>query len=207
MPSETTNQNIRLTAWLVSLLSVGLAIAVWWQSFGGNVKLSNYTLFPLFGLIAFSLMWGHYVVGALRRYFAVPKQALKSYYKSTSWAVLFFILLHPGLFIYQLWADGNGIPPESYKSYVAATAVWAVFLGTASLIIFLLFELKKFFGKKPWWQLVEFGQLVAMVMIFVHALKLGGELQTDWYKTVFVFYGLSFVASIIYIYLIDKGEE
>lgn len=207
MPSETTNQNLRLTAWLISLLSAGLAIAVWWQSFGGNVKLSNYTLFPLFGLMAFSLMWGHYVVGALRRYFAVPKQALKSYYKTTSWAVLFFILLHPGLFIYQLWADGYGVPPESYKSYVAATAVWAVFLGTITFFIFLMFETKKVFGKKSWWQLVEYAQILAMALIYVHALKLGGELQTDWYKTVWVFYGLSFVISVIYNFVKDGREK
>lgn len=207
MPSETTNQNLRLTAWLISLLSAGLAIAVWWQSFGGNVKLSNYTLFPLFGLMAFSLMWGHYVVGALRRYFAVPKQALKSYYKTTSWAVLFFILLHPGLFIYQLWADGYGVPPNSYKSYVAATAVWAIMLGTIAFFIFLMFETKKVFGKNPWWKLVEYAQILAMVLIYVHALKLGGELQTEWYKTVWVFYGLSFVISVMYNFVKDRGEK
>ncbi|MCA9346217.1 hypothetical protein KC960_01880 [Candidatus Saccharibacteria bacterium] len=201
------NKMVVFAAWLLSLVVSAIAITVWVQCFNGEITLNNYSLFPLFGLLAFSLMWVHYIVGALRRYFAVDKKHLKIYYKVTSVTVLLAILLHPGLFIYQLWRNGYGLPPESYKYYVASSAVWAVMLGTIALWIFLAFETKRVFGKKQWWKLVECAQILAMVLIYIHALQLGGEIQTGWYKVVWVFYGLSFLAASTYIFIKDRGES
>lgn len=206
MQSQSPSKPMVVTAWLLSFAVSVAAFVVWLQAFNGQISLNNFSLFPFFGLLAFSLMWVHYIVGALRRYFAVNKVHLKAYYKITSVIVLLAILLHPGLFIYQLWSNGYGFPPESYKNYVAASALWAVMLGTIALIIFLLFETKKFFGKKPWWKLVELAQILAMILIYIHALKLGGEIQTEWFKVVWVFYGLSFLSASAYIFIKDRGE-
>ncbi len=206
MDSKSSAKPMVIAAWLISLSVSFLAFLVWLQSFSGEVKLNNYSLFPLLGLLAFSLMWVHYIVGALRRYFVVDKVHLKTYYKVTSIIVLLAILLHPNLFVYQLWSNGYGFPPDSYKNYVAASALWAVMLGTIALWIFLAFETKRFFGGKPWWKLVEYAQILAMVLIYIHALKLGGEIQTGWYKVVWVFYGLSFLLASGYIFIKDRKE-
>ena len=206
MDLKVSSKPIVYAAWLISFLVSLAAFAAWLQGFNGKVSINNYSLFPFFGLLAFSLMWVHYIVGALRRYFMVDKEILKNYYKLTSVVVLIAILLHPTLFIYQLWSDGRGLPPESYRYYVAASAVWAVLLGTIAFWVFIVFETKKFFENKPWWRIVEYSQILAMALIYIHALKLGGEVQTDWYKILWVFYGLSFGAAVSYIFIKDRRE-
>lgn len=200
-------QIVNVSAWgLVIVVSV-LALLVWLQSFTGMVSYTGYTVFPLLGIVAFSLMWTHYIVGSLRRFFAVDKKALKQYHQVTSWLVLLCILLHPGLLILSLWKDGLGLPPSSYlENYVAPGGKFAVMLGSISLVIFLLFELKKKFGSKSWWKFIEYGQIVAMIAIFIHALQLGGELDVQWFRAVWFFYGITFVAAAAYNYFIDSRK-
>jgi hypothetical protein len=198
---------VNSSAWVLVTLTSLFALAVWIQSFFGSVRLTGYTVFPLLGLLAFSLMWTHYIVGTLRRLAGVKKKELKAYYAATSWVVLFCILLHPALLILQLWKDGYGLPPNSYlENYVAPTGKFAVLLGSVSLMIFLAFELKKMFDTKPWWKLVEYAQILAMVAIFYHALQLGGELDVLWYRAIWFCYGITFVASVIYNNMFDKKE-
>ena len=191
-------------AWILSAFVVILAIAVWLDA--GN-KLSNltaYSVFPLLGLAAFSLIWVHYVMGAKRRYYKLPKSDFEQFLKATSIVVLVLILLHPGLLILQLWRSGFGLPPGSYlEHYVAPSAKWAVMLGSLSFVIFLLFELKGKFGDKTWWKWIDLAQVIALIAVFVHGLRLGGELNIDWYRTVWYFYGLSFIVAVSYTYLID----
>jgi hypothetical protein len=201
----SNTKSIVYSAWALAVLTSLFAFAVWQQSFLGGIRLTGYTVFPLLGLLAFSLMWTHYVVGTLRRMADVPKKNLQSYKQITNWIVLFCILLHPGLLILALWRDGMGLPPDSYlNNYVAPDGKLAVMLGSISLIIFLSFEFKKKFGQKAWWKFVEYGQIIAMVAIFFHALQLGGELDVLWYRAVWLFYGITFVGAVTYNYLFDK---
>lgn len=201
-------KNILYSAWGLVALTTFFAVLVWQQSFVGPVRLTGYTVFPLLGLIAFSLMWTHYIVGTLRRMAGVAKSGLKNYYTVTNWIVLFCILMHPALLILALWADGLGLPPQSYlENYVAPDGKLAVLLGSVGLIIFLAFELKRLFEDKSWWKLVEYAQIFAMVVIFVHALQLGGELDVLWYRAVWFFYGITFIASTTYNHVFDNKRK
>ncbi len=183
------------------------AIIVWIQAMG-KLHITSYSLFPVFGLLAFSLMWTHYIIGAFRRYSDVPFSALKQYFKITGVVVLACILLHPVLLIFQLWRDGFGLPPNSYlEHYVAPGGKLAVLLGSMSLIILLLFELKRWYGKKPWWKFVEYAQIVAMLVMFYHALTLGGALQIGWYHTLWLFYGVTFFIAISYGFIFNTRKE
>ena len=175
-----------------------LALVVWQQSTGG---FTSYALFPLFGLLAFSLMWTHYAVGAVRRLAGVEKAPLKSYFALTGWAAIVFILLHPSLLIFQLWRDGAGLPPNSYLDYVGPPMKWAVMLGTLSFLLFLSFETKKWFSNKGWWPIIEYGNVVAMFAIIVHSLALGSNLQSGWFRWVWLFYAVSLALSLVYIYV------
>ena len=71
-------KNILFSAWGLVALTTFFAVLVWQQSFVGPVRLTGYTVFPLLGLIAFSLMWTHYIVGTLRRTAGVSKDELKN---------------------------------------------------------------------------------------------------------------------------------
>lgn len=179
-----------------------LAIIVWGNSLRWQLThLSAYQLFPLFGLLAFSLMWSHYVATVLRRMGGLDKKVLSRYFDITSWLVLLFIFLHPGLLVWQLWRDGFGLPPGSYLShYVAPGLRWAAVLGTVSLFIFLAYETRRKFNARPWWRFVAYATDAAMIAVFIHGLELGTNLHQNWYKLVWYFYGVILGAALIYIY-------
>lgn len=194
-------KQLKLLAWCASGFAAVTAVIAWgsalkWQLF----PISSYVLFPIFGLLAFSLMWSHYIVAVARTHFDIDSSATKQYFEATSWVVLGAILLHPSILIYQLWRDGLGLPPISYLNYVAPSMKWVVALGSFSFFIFLAYEFRRKFGKKPWWKFVQYASDVAMVAIFYHGLRLGSNTQTGWFRAVWLFYGVTLVASLVYIY-------
>ncbi len=199
---QAIGQRLNIIAWILSGLVMVIAFLAWGQSFSWQFShLDSFRIFPILGLTAFSLMWGHYIMSAARQYLAVPKQALHRYFEVTSLAVLTAILLHPGLLWWQLWRDGLGLPPGSYLNhYVAPSLRWAAILGTISLFIFLGYEFRRLFSTRSWWHYVEYATDAAIIAIYIHALKLGTQLQSGWFKLVWWFYGLTLLISLIYIY-------
>lgn len=197
-------RDLNFIAWGLSGGAVFLAILAWGQ---GNswelVGISSYQLFPLFGLLAFSLMWGHYVVAALRIYYKIDKKHLKAYFEITSLAVLAAILLHPGLLAWQLWRDGLGLPPASEINFVGSDMKGAVIIGLISLVIFLAYELRRKFDQKPWWKYVQYSSDGAILLIVLHSLRLGSHLRLGWYLGIWYLYAISLVVALAYIYL-DK---
>lgn len=190
------------TAWsLVTVVSI-LALYAWADSMGGQFdSLSSYTIFPVLGLLAFSIMWSHYMVAEIKR--IVKSDApLKEYFNWTGYAVLVLILLHPGILIYQRFRDGYGLPPGSYKSYVAPGMGWITLLGSVSLLVFLSYELKRFFDKKKWWPYFLIVNDAAMLAILYHGLKLGTQLQLPWFKYVWYFYGVTLIGALIHKYVL-----
>jgi hypothetical protein len=189
-------------AWSLPALACALAISAWGIAFDWQFdSLSAYSIFPVLGLLAFSIMWSHYMVGALRRIFA-PGTELKSFFSWTGYAVLVLILLHPGMLIYQRFRDGFGLPPGSYESYVAPGMAWITLLGSLSLLVFLSFELKRWFDKKKWWLYVLVLNDIAMLAIFYHGLRLGSQTHLAWFKVIWWFYGITLIAALIYKYVV-----
>ncbi len=208
---NTKAQQLQVAAWGLAVFTTTLSLFVWGQlldwEFAG---LSAYDIFPVLGLIAFGLMWGHYVVAALRQHWGLAPEVSKRYFDSTSIVVLALILLHPGLLILQLWNDGFGLPPGSYlEHYVGPGLKWAALLGSLSLIIFLLFELRHWFSKKPWWRFVGLASDVAMIAILIHGFRLGTHLQSGWFRTVWIIYAITLLAvmGILYRDKFMKGES
>lgn len=194
-------KQLQIMAWGVSLGAVLLAIFAWGMSYDWEISsLSTYQLFPLFGLLAFSLMWGHYVAAALRLHFGIDKAVLKQYFEVTSLAVLAAILLHPGLLAWQLWRDGLGLPPGSELNYVGESMKMTVLLGMIALVVFLAYEFRRVYDQKPWWKYVQYASDAAIMLIVIHSLRLGTHLQTGWFKSVWYFYAITLVISIAYIY-------
>jgi hypothetical protein len=196
--SETAERKIVWTAWILSVVVVALAVIAWGQALGWRLGAGWFGWFPLLGLVAFSLMWTHYIIGALRRMQGVARRPLGQYFKITSYVVLVALLLHPGILILQLWQKGYGPPPESYLEYVGPSLRLYVVFGTVSLLAFLAFELHRKFAKASWWPVVVYAGDVAMVLIVLHGLKLGSNLQAGWYRFVWIFYAVSLLLAIAY---------
>lgn len=192
--------------WALGVFVVLTSILVWLETREpAESTITIYDIFPPLGLIAFGLMWTHFVMDGVRRFFGIeaPKSGL---YKTLSFGiVLGLLILHPGLLWIGLYNDGYGLPPASH---VAAyqNQLLAVGLGTIGLMIFLAFELRKWFSKKSWWKFVQWAQIVGMAAIFFHAVELGDELREDWFGLVWAFYGITLVAVIIYVE-IDKARK
>lgn len=193
-------RQIGAVAWGLVTLVVILALLVWSQVRLTGSSVTIYDVFPVLGLSAFSIMWCHYVVGALAKYVGDEKsRGLARFYKITEVIVLFLLLLHPGLLIVNLWFDGFGLPPFSYlQAYPGIVHGFALLLGTMSLLAFLAFEFHRKFGQKSWWKYVDYASMAAMAAIFFHALLLGGELAVTWFKAIWLFYGVTLIGAIIY---------
>jgi hypothetical protein len=136
---------LRIVAWSITIVAVFLAFMAWGQSLSWHIfGTSTYVLFPIFGLMAFSVLWSQYMAIALRQWSKQAADSLTHYFNITGWLVLVFILLHPGLLVWQLWRDGAGLPPQSDLGYVAPSLKFFVILGMINLTVLLLFELRRF---------------------------------------------------------------
>jgi len=196
-----TNQ-LKSFAWSLSATVAIIAVLGWGQGIHWKIThINSYQLFPLFGLLAFSIMWSHYIVSAVRQYLGIAKKELQGYIKITGWIVLLAIVMHPGLLEWQLWRDGFGLPPGNVlESYVAPTLRWAALLGMVSLLVFLAYELKRWFDDRGWWRIIEVATDVAMIAVLIHSLKLGSLLQHGWLRMVWYGYGATLLAALGYIY-------
>lgn len=200
---EWFKKNINYIAW--SLFSVTTIISIYNWSKNGTDVTSVYRFFPLLGLLAFSTMWGHYVMWAIREYSGADAMKYKKYSQFSHWFVLLCIVLHPALIIIKLQSEGFGLPPASYESYVGKSMVGFVGLGMLCLLAFLSFEFKKFLEpRKQLWKGVLVLNHIAMLGIVIHAIRLGTDIRSTGLKYIWPFYG--FTLLIFYIYLGSKKK-
>lgn len=196
--NKSKNFKVQLVAWSLALMVSLISIYAWGDYREWNITpYSSYTLFPLLGLLAFGLMWTHYIMGTIRDLLKVNEKVLKPFYACTGYAVLLLICLHPGILIIQRFLDGAGLPPGSYKTYVAPSLAWVTLFGSACLLIFLAFELHRFFEKKTWWHWVVDASDFAMLAIAYHGLVLGRTLSQEWFKVIWFIYASTLLIVII----------
>ena len=188
--------------WFLSGIVALVAIYVWGHSFAWNLgAINSYQFFPVLGLIAYSLMWSHYMIGFLKGNLLKDLDLVR-YFRYTGYGALAAIVLHPSILVYQRFRDGYGLPPHSYETYVAPGMAWITLLGTAGLLAFLAFELRRWYGKRPWWKYVISAGDIAMLAIFYHGLRLGSQLQGGWFQFVWWFYGITLVAVLVRKYVL-----
>jgi hypothetical protein len=186
-------------AWGSALVVTVLAVVAWGQSFSWNFSILNtYLLFPVLGLIAFSLMWSHYVTAAVRQYFKIDRKVVEEYFETTTVLVLGAILLHPGLLAYQLWRDGLGLPPGSELNYLPNSKDFYILIAMFSLFVFLAYELRRWYHEKPWWKYLQYLSDLAIVLIYIHGLNVGSQLQQGWFQIIWYFYGVTLAVALGY---------
>jgi hypothetical protein len=187
-------KNYNYFAWSIFAISTLIPFFVWGSNLSWEFgSITAFQWFPLFGLLAWMIMWTHYINGAVR--VKNPNLKKPKYYgKLTAYVVLASLLLHPGILALKQFQLGEGIPPLSFKEYVGDGLLVAVLLGSISLTIFLSFEifdrLRDRPGIKKWWIWISISQSLAMILIFVHGLRLGGNLSSGWFTYVWLIYGL-----------------
>lgn len=207
-----TQKSFNKLSWAVVTGSIGLVIVAWGNNISWNIgDASVYQWFPLLGLIAWITMAEHYYLGTIR----ILNPGLvkpKNFKEVTGAIVLGSLLLHPGLLAYAQNKNGQGLPPDAFVNYVGEGLRLAVFLGTISLLIFLSFEIferlksKKFVSRH--WIWVSISQSIAMTLIWVHAMRLGGVTEEGWFRYMLIFYGFSLIPCFYVIHKLDfKSKE
>lgn len=179
---------------------IALPIYVWVDALG-NGSVGALTVFPLLGLLAFSIMWWHFLLGFVKD--IDPKFAkIKSLHKTSSIFVFLLILLHPMLLYFYSVSNSLGGPPDAYYNYVSSDFGIFITYGLLALIIFLLYDLARWLRKKPWvarnWLIVDSVDDVAFIAVFVHSIMLGQHLQDGWFRYLWIFYGVSALIFIGY---------
>ncbi len=196
-------------AWLLTTVVVVMAFISWGQGFSWQFgRLSVYSVFPIFGLVAFSLIWSMYVVSFFKRHYK-SEGSLDLYFKVVPIIVFAAILIHPGLLWWQLWRDGFGLPPESYlQHYVAPSLKWAALIGSTAWFVFIVYEFRYKFRDRSWWKFVEYAADVVFVGLFFHALALGQQIHhVGWFRYVWFFYGFVLAVVIADLYLMKFSKN
>lgn len=208
MPATSRRDKLATFEWLLGGLVVLLAVVAWASSRQVfSTELNAYTIFPLFGLVAFSVMWTHYIMWAGRRIFGVEKPKKTLYSTLSSNLVLALIIAHPLTLIVSLWADGLGLPPASYLAAYPGHEL-AFVAAIIGLSLFLAYEFNRWFSDRSWWHWVLDVQVIAMAAIFYHSLTLGQELaRPSWFQAVWWFYGITLIGAVVYNYWYDITQR
>lgn len=194
---DSISQNLKnpMTAWLLVAM-VATASLVGWYAIWGSAPLTAASIFPLFGLLAWSVMWVHYVYGAMQLRYDFPEPP-SLYHPLTYTLVLALILLHPLLFNMLRYQQTGLLPPESYVGYVGESNVIFVLLGTFALLLFLSFEVVRHLRNnktiRKYWHIISITQVVAMVSIYIHALALGDIVTSTGFMAWWSLLGVTFV--------------
>lgn len=186
---------LKFTVELSVIPLVLMVLYVWavdlnWQLSG----VSAITIFPLLGLLAFVIMWWHFLLGFMKD--IDPRfERFKTLYKTSSIFVLLLILLHPLLLAFFGISNNIANPPGFYYQYVGETNAIFVTLGVVALVIFLLYDLAKWLKKHDFvnnnWDIIDTIDDIAFIMVFAHSLVLGHHVQAGWFGMIWLALGIS----------------
>lgn len=196
--------------WCLGAAVIALALAAWASARHPlDGSLDAYGIFPLFGIIAFSVMWTHYIMWAVRKATDVHPKKQTMYSLVSSSLVLALIIAHPLLSSIALWQDNFGLPPMSYLTVYPGKEL-ALLAAVIALSLLLVYELHRWYGDRKWWHWILDIQVIAMIAIFYHSLSMGAaELGLEWFRVIWWRYGATFVIAVLYIYrdvIIRKKE-
>ncbi|MDP2705523.1 MAG: hypothetical protein U1D31_03580 [Patescibacteria group bacterium] len=192
---------IQYTISLGALAAVFYPIFVWF----GNSDLSwnktvVFEIFPVLGLIAFSIMWLHIVGGPFRekleQYFDYKK-----FMTISSIVVLICIVLHPLLIYVGFWLIGV---KGSGFTYAPGDKQYLVWFAIVAWLIFVAYDILKKFKNTDFfvrhWYIVKLIATLGFFLILFHSLGLGGDLRTGSLRYVWIFYGITAAIAAIYTY-------
>lgn len=193
--------------WLLCVAVIAVPFFGWLELYQWQPVFNVRSIFPLLGLWAWSVMWTHYVLGALRiRY---PEKLTKDtvYGRVSAWLVLILLLLHPGLLGYNQYQQLGLIGIDGFYAYVGVSSEVFITYGSIALLMFLGFEIfmriKRYTHIDKYWGLVSVSQMIAMSLIFVHGLGVGHILQIPWLRGYWVLLGLLLIPAF---YIVGKDD-
>ena len=167
-----------------------------------NVDWANSSLmqaiFPIFGLLAFTLLWLHAMSGVFEEWLR-ERFDFDFFVHWTSIVILFSIILHPLFLLIIAKFDILGIYNANPKAMLLA------FIGLPLLLTYdigKLLKTKKFFPAR--WNAILMISTIGFILIFFHSLQIGSDLQSGFLRKLWIFYGVTAILATIYTYGIKK---
>lgn len=159
-----------------------------------------YNLFPIFGVLSFTILWLHVISG-------VFEEGLRKlinfdlYVRRTAWIIFASIIMHPLLalftFDFSLW---NIIDVYGRWPIVLAVTAWLLLI---TYDIGRLLHEKDFFARH--WRKVLFISTVGIIFSFFHSIWIGGDLQEGPLRILWIFYGVTAILATIYNFGIKRA--
>jgi len=190
--------------WFILFCAIVMLIPVyfWLSLISWNLSSVNlYYLFPLLGMLAFSLMWIQTVVGTFDNKFG-QIFSLERFYSITGLSVLILFVSHPLLASFAQWRSGSGLLLQSLFNLVESDNKIFLILGMTAFTIFILYEfvprLSKFDIIRKIAPVFQWLSYLGVILVWIHSINLGTHLQTGALKYIWMFYGISAIAMFLY---------
>ncbi len=198
MKNTIIHYSIILFAYLAVLYPLWVRMQTTQWAFDSSLTLS---LFPFFGILAFTLLWLHAISGSFEPF--LRKHINFDWFVSvTSTIILVSIILHPLLLLASL----NFSISNVFYYY----GVKFVLLGIVGLALLLTYDILKPLRRREFiarhWRKALIVSNIGFVLTFFHSLYLGSSLQSGPLRIVWIFYGVTAIISLIYTYVIKNFE-
>ncbi len=201
----------RYTAWLLLSAVILIPLFLWLTIYQWRPVISPLAVFPLLGVWAWSIMWTHYVYGALHIQFPRTFAVQHTYDRLSAWLVLLLIILHPALLAWEQKNQLSILPPESFYAYVSPSLELYILFGSVGLLLFLSYEFFNRLRTKPLlrrhWFWVSLSQVGAMILIFVHGLRIGQTVLSGWGEVYWFVLGVSLLPALIIVATADWRNQ
>lgn len=153
-------------------------------------------LFPVFGLLAFTLLWLHSISGVFEEWLR-ERFDFDAFIHWTALAIFASIILHPLLLLilikFQVMLLFQG----------PSLAIW---LGIIGLVLLLTYDIGKALKKREFfsrhWTAILIISNIGFILTFFHSLMIGSDLQSGFMRYLWFFYGVSAILAIIYTYAV-----
>ena len=160
-------------------------------SWGESSLMAN--LFPMFGLLAASLLWLHAISGVFEEWLR-ERFDFDAFVHWTALAILVSIILHPLLLLIIIKFD--------FSIVFSSTPM---ILGVIAFLLLITYDVGKLLRRKydifaRNWRKILVISNIGFLLTFIHALELGSDLQSGFMRWLWIFYGITATLAIIYTY-------
>ena len=207
----------KITVVLIFLLALILPFITWYQTNGQIIFQSNTSteaslklIFPLFGLLGFSLIWLQIMLGAFMRplYALFAPFDLVRFHIWEGVVAIIIVLLHPTILgIAQVLRKGVGWNLLSID-FVEPRYTIYIILGEIALILFLTAAAAAILRNHTLlvknWRKIHVLQYAVFILITLHSLSVGSHTQTGTLRLLWYFYAITFLAALVYKKVLHK---
>ena len=192
----------KVVFWSATTIVVLLPLYIWADFLSWNFMRVNFsTVFPLLGLLAYSILWLQMLVVSVLR--SLPTGFRNNFFFISGLVFLLLIIAHP-----LLLSISQSQINQTIVDYVGDTRKIFITLALTAWLIYILYEIFSKFKKWRYFRnsmkVFKYLNYVAFYLIFFHSINLGTHLQGGILVFIWYFYAVS---GLLFIYLDIKRHK